>query len=449
MPSATNAHLLNIDIAIIGGGISGLSAAVALSALSHVSVRLFERGPELREYGAGISVAENSWKVLELLGAAGSVKGAPTVPGAKRNGYTGEIVLPEPGIPRKRGPTRVRRARLQAALAAQVPQGVIKFNKKLVSLQDLEGGGVTLEFADGTNTTADLVVGGDRVARQYLFPEYALRYTGMLPDTHSRGNRSWTDVRTVGNTAWRVLLPAASLAHIPDFPLQTSWWFGVGGHIFMSPVDEPSDPDAMFEFSCRSGREPEVSGQTVSWGIEAKNAKVLSRFKDYDLRIVEALAQVPEGDWKEFALFSGPCIEHITGWDKVVLIGDASHPLAGAFGSGAAFAMEDGWIIARALEHSLASGSSTPVASALCRFESIRSPYYQRMYQFRDSQKPHLQKMQQETREDFDNLLRARMNKTGLAGKRPEGWMDWIYKNNIEKVWEEYLHVEKKRATSK
>jgi len=50
----------------------------------------------------------------------------------------------------------------------------------------------------------------------------------------------------------------------------------------MSPVDEPSDPDAMFEFSCRSGREPEVSGQTVSWGIEAKNAKVLSRFKVCD-----------------------------------------------------------------------------------------------------------------------------------------------------------------------
>jgi salicylate hydroxylase len=50
----------------------------------------------------------------------------------------------------------------------------------------------------------------------------------------------------------------------------------------MSPVDESSDPDAMFEFSCRSAREPDVSGQTVSWGIEAKNAKVLSRFKVCD-----------------------------------------------------------------------------------------------------------------------------------------------------------------------
>ena len=65
MPSATSADSLKINIAIIGGGISGLSAAIAISALPHVSVRLFERGPELREYGAGISIAENSWKVLE------------------------------------------------------------------------------------------------------------------------------------------------------------------------------------------------------------------------------------------------------------------------------------------------------------------------------------------------------------------------------------------------
>ena len=84
MPSATNENSLNIDIAIIGGGIGGLSAAIALSDLPNVTVRLFERNPELTEYGAGISVAENSWKVLELLGAAHSIRGAPTIPGAKR-----------------------------------------------------------------------------------------------------------------------------------------------------------------------------------------------------------------------------------------------------------------------------------------------------------------------------------------------------------------------------
>lgn len=47
----------------------------------------------------------------------------------------------------------------------------------------------------------------------------------------------------------------------------------------MSLVDDPSDPEAMFEFSCRSGTEPEVSGKTVSWGIPASNEKVLLRYK--------------------------------------------------------------------------------------------------------------------------------------------------------------------------
>ena len=37
------------------------------------------------------------------------------------------------------------------------------------------------------------------------------------------------------------------------------------------------------------------------------------------------------------------------------------------------------------------------------------------------------------------------MNETGLAGKRPEGWMDWIYKNDIEKVREAYLKAEKEK----
>jgi salicylate hydroxylase len=83
-----------------------------------------------------------------------------------RNGYTGEIVSSREefsDIPTKFGAIRVRRTRLQAALAAQVPKGIIQFNKKLVSLQNLESEGVRLRFQDGTETTADLVVGGDGI----------------------------------------------------------------------------------------------------------------------------------------------------------------------------------------------------------------------------------------------------------------------------------------------
>lgn len=106
------------------------------------------------------------------------------------------------------------------------------------------------------------------------------------------------------------------------------------------------------------------------------------------------MSVVLEGEWGEFATFAGPRLNTIIGWDKIALIGDASHPLSGkeprhyfsvhwsdkytgAFGSGATFAMEDGWILARALEHT--RHSSHPVRDALEIFSAIRSPYYNKM----------------------------------------------------------------------
>jgi salicylate hydroxylase len=57
----------------------------------------------------------------------------------------------------------VRRTRLQAALIAKVPEGVIKLRKRLVSLSDLGTEGVRLVFEDGEEVVADLVVGGDGI----------------------------------------------------------------------------------------------------------------------------------------------------------------------------------------------------------------------------------------------------------------------------------------------
>lgn len=49
----------------------------------------------------------------------------------------------------------------------------------------------------------------------------------------------------------------------------------------------------------------------------------------FDKRVRDAVDVVPEGHWREFAGFAGPRLEEITAWDKVALIGDASHPLSG------------------------------------------------------------------------------------------------------------------------
>jgi salicylate hydroxylase len=56
---------------------------------------------------------------------------------------------------------------------------------------------------------------------------------------------------------------------------------------------------------------------------------MLTPIQKFDQRIRDAVAVVPEGQWREFASFAGPRLETLTAWDKVVLIGDASHPLSG------------------------------------------------------------------------------------------------------------------------
>lgn len=62
-----------------------------------------------------------------------------------------------------RGAIRARRTRLQSALLDKVPEGLIQFNKKLISLEDLPGAGVRLVFDDKTDAHADLVVGADGI----------------------------------------------------------------------------------------------------------------------------------------------------------------------------------------------------------------------------------------------------------------------------------------------
>lgn len=113
----------------------------------------------------------------------------------------------------------------------------------------------------------------------------------------------------------------------------TGWWHGPAGHFYNSFVDDPSETpeeEQKFEIAVHNVVPAEtVKEKRFSWGIPATNERVESHFTEYDPRIRKALSRVPEGLWKEFSSFSGPRLEKVIAWGKVVLIGDASHPLTG------------------------------------------------------------------------------------------------------------------------
>ncbi len=145
--------------------------------------------------------------------------------------------------------------------------------------------------------------------------------------------------------------------------------------------------------------------------------------------VQQALRLVPPGGWREFAAFAGPRLDNLTAWDSVVLVGDASHPLSGAFGSGAGFALEDGWILARALEYQLKIDSLNAVPEALALFDKIRSPYYQQMYEHLDGEKAKQLAVRGQLDQSWEGLTRAKVKPTGGKG------MEWIYDNDIQAVW--------------
>lgn len=69
-----------LNVAVVGGGPAGLGTAIALSNIPNIEVTIYEQASILREIGAGISIGPNSWKVLDLLGAADAVNsGHPTL----------------------------------------------------------------------------------------------------------------------------------------------------------------------------------------------------------------------------------------------------------------------------------------------------------------------------------------------------------------------------------
>lgn len=186
------------------------------------------------------------------------------------------------------------------------------------------------------------------------------------------------------------------------------------------------------EIAARELQDPKIHGASkASWGVPVTNEYVESKIiQEYLPQIQAAIKKIPTGAWREFAAFAGPELTQLTAWNnKVALVGDSSHALSGAFGSGAGFAMEDGWILAQALAY-----FTNDLSKALPLFDEIRLPYYRKMYAHLEEQatlmEERLQLLQTPSEEDKID------SKVIKAGGRN---MDWIYENHIGKIWDEVI----------
>ncbi|MEM9533520.1 MAG: FAD-dependent monooxygenase [Pseudomonadota bacterium] len=336
-------------IGIVGAGIGGLTAALALRSRGFEPV-VFEKAGALREVGAGLTINARAAQVLYALGlkAAFETLEPPTpsfgtldpVSGERLNVEERDLVAYE----RRYGAlTRhVHRADLHGLLCSTLPVDSIFLNHELVDVEVAEDR-TGLTFANGQTEIFDLVVACDglkSVVRQQCFHSDDARFTGFV--------------------AWRGLVPAAA----------------VGGEGMDPHFATYASKDRLFaRYPVRRGelinyvaiaRKPELTRE--SWQQRAPVADVLAAFENWHPSVRELIAATPREECLCWALYTRPTLER---WvtSSIGLLGDAAHPMTPFYGMGAALAIEDGYILARCLE---ASGSDA--AEALTRYQAARLP---------------------------------------------------------------------------
>ena len=206
-----------LRIAVIGGGIGGLTAALSLSQAGF-DVRIYEQAPELTQIGGGINMGPNAARVLRRLGLGAGLdrEGVRPIGTHQRRWQDGRTLQQAPLNPRCEelygAPhITIHRADLLAVIAAGLPSERIHLGHRLVGLRDT-GDGTEAWFANGARITADVLVGADGIhsaVRAALFGEEEPRFAGCV--------------------AYRGLVPVKRIAAL-GLELGSQSWVGPGGH---------------------------------------------------------------------------------------------------------------------------------------------------------------------------------------------------------------------------
>jgi salicylate hydroxylase len=339
--------LADSEIVVIGAGIAGLAAAMAL-AQRRARVRVLERTLALKEVGAGLQVAPNGVAVLEALGLRDAAEVHAALPEAiELRDYATERQVARLPLGRRfasrygRPYWHMHRADLLDVLAEGARDaGVELITGEAVQTVTQSPEGLRVITASGRDLAADCVVAADGL-RSGIRSEH---FSGTAP-------------RYTGNVAWRGLVRAQDLP--PGLlPAAACVFMGPRRHL----VTYPLRGGTLYNFVAVEERE---QWAVEGWAEYDDPDTLRAAFRGWGPSVTGLLAAVN----KTFlwGLFDHPPLPTwVNG--RLVLIGDSCHPALPFLAQGACMALEDGWILAAELD------VARDFASGLQAFEARRKP---------------------------------------------------------------------------
>jgi salicylate hydroxylase len=337
-----------LKIGIVGAGIGGLTAAIALHKMGH-DVVVFEQSKQFLRVGADINLTPNAVRALNGLNIAEGLHRTAARPTHRisRTWDTGEetsrLEMGETAEQKYGAPQlTIHRADLLAVLAEAFPSERVLFAKHAQVIRE-EADSITVEFADGSRDQVDVLIGADGIhsaVRSAMFGQEKPRFTGVV--------------------AFRAVIPAERVAGLPNLQAFTKWWGPTPeSQIVSFPLNGGKD---IFIFATAA----QESWHLESWTTQGSVQELRDSYAAFhpDARaLLSACNEV-----LKTALYER---DPMPAWSKgnMVLLGDASHPMMPFMAQGAGMSIEDGVVLARELQH---VQQSSEVPAALRHYESLR-----------------------------------------------------------------------------
>jgi 2-polyprenyl-6-methoxyphenol hydroxylase-like FAD-dependent oxidoreductase len=330
----------SVRAAVVGAGIGGLSAALALRAAG-AEVRVYEQTAELGEVGAGVGLYPNSMRVLHRLGVADAVtrRAAPVnewwtlAPGGPVLSH--QVVGSDGPI----GFLGMYRPDLVSALAAALPCGALHTGHRCVAF-DQDDRSAVLTFDNGVSVEADVVIAADGI--HSALQRYVVEYR---PPVFS------------GVAAYRGVMPAGRM---PDWmwPHALVNWVGQGKHFLVFPVRAGTLLNYV-------GFLPADKQMRESWSAPGDPAVLAAEFSDWDPWLSRLISQID-------VTFRWGLYDHdpLPRWTngRLALLGDAAHAMLPHMGQGANQSIEDGMALATLIRDT----DAVDVAHVLIRYQALR-----------------------------------------------------------------------------